>query len=53
MTVNERLFASGLLSAFDGAVAAGDEVGVRRILDEVFVTGSDADAVVAAALRPA
>lgn len=51
MTVNERLVASGLLSAFDGAVAAGDEDGIRRILDEVFLTGPDVDTVVAAVLK--
>lgn len=51
MTVNERLFAAGLLAAFDDAVAAGDEHRLRKVLAEVFLTGKDADAVVASVLR--
>ncbi len=35
MTVNERLFATGLLSEFDDAVARRDLIDVRRILEFV------------------
>jgi hypothetical protein len=53
MTVNERLFAAGLLSAFDRAVASADEDDLRRILAAVFLEGANADAVVEAVLRNA
>ena len=37
MTVNERLFATGQMTAFDAARAAGDQEGLRKILRSVHV----------------
>ncbi len=54
MTVNERLFAAGLLVDFDAAAAARDEAGLRRLLVAVHVPDPDIEAIVRAALnRPA
>jgi hypothetical protein len=50
MTVNERLFAAGLLPAFDAAVASRDEDRLRSLLGEVFLHDADADAVVRSVL---
>jgi hypothetical protein len=50
MTVNERLFAAGLLPAFDEAVAARDQDRLRTVLAEVFLLGADADAVIRSVL---
>lgn len=38
MTVNERLYVSGLTIEFDNAVARKDADGVRRILESVELT---------------
>jgi hypothetical protein len=46
MTVNERLYAAGLLQAFDSATARRDETELRRILASVFLTESDISAIV-------
>jgi len=46
MTVNERLYAAGLLQAFDSAKARRDETELRRILASVFLTESDISAIV-------
>jgi len=40
MTVNERLYVSGLLPKFDEAVAAKDIERVKRILRDVDITDS-------------
>ncbi len=54
MTVNERLFAAGLLGDFDAAAAARDEAGLRRLLVAAHVPDPDIEAIVRAALdRPA
>ncbi|QJB69908.1 hypothetical protein [Parasphingorhabdus halotolerans] len=37
MTVNERLFASGLLDDFDRALAKGDKAAIEDILEQVDV----------------
>jgi hypothetical protein len=50
MTANERLFAAGLLPAFDAAVASGYEDRLRSLLGEVFLRVADAEAVVRSVL---
>ena len=42
MTVNERLYAAGLLEAFDAAVERGDKDEVIRLLQEVHLSPQDA-----------
>ncbi|QUL37622.1 hypothetical protein [Erythrobacter sp. JK5] len=37
MTVNERLFASGLLDDFDRALSNGDKAAIEEILEKVDV----------------
>ncbi len=46
MTVNERLFAAGLLGDFDAAAAARDTAGIRRLLAAVHVPERDTAAIV-------
>ncbi len=54
MTVNERLFAAGLLGDFDAAAAARDRAGLRSLPAAVHVPDPDIEAIVRAALnRPA
>ncbi len=54
MTVNERLFAAGLLGNFDAAAAARDKAGLRSLLAAVHVPDPDIEAIVRVALnRPA
>ena len=50
MTVNERLYASGLLDAFDAAVARGDEDELIRLLESVRLSHADACATAFATL---
>jgi hypothetical protein len=45
MTVNERLFVSGLLDSFDAAVASKDVDRVIKILHEVELTKDNIDAI--------
>ena len=42
MTVNERLYAAGLLDAFDAAVERGDKDEVIRLLQRVDLSPHDA-----------
>ncbi len=51
MTVNERLMVAGVLCDFDKAVADGDETRIREILESVYLTGSNADAIVRQVLK--
>ncbi len=54
ITVNERLFAVGLLGDFDAAAAARDRAGLRALLAAVHVPERDIEAIVRVALkRPA
>ncbi len=54
MTVNERLFAAGLLGDFDAAVAARDKTGLRRLLATAHVPERDMAAILRTVLnRPA
>ena len=54
MTVNERLFAAGLLDDFDAAAAARDKAGPRSLLAAVHVPDPDIEAIVRTVLsRPA
>ena len=46
MTVNERLFVTGQLQAFDSAVSRHDERKLRRILATLYLTDSDISAIV-------
>jgi hypothetical protein len=46
MTVNERLFAAGLLGACDRAAADGDIAGLRHLLSRVHLATPDIDSVV-------
>jgi hypothetical protein len=50
MTVNERLFAAGLLDAFDLAIKTRDEKKLRRLLASVSLAKSDIDRIVQAQL---
>mgnify|MGYP003340091387 CR=1 FL=1 len=52
MTVNERLWALGLLDSFDRAVAEGDVAGLRDMLHRCFVDEPSIDAIVAKMLKP-
>ncbi len=54
MTVNERLFAAGLLGDFDAAAAGRDTAGLRSLLAAVHVPDPDMAAIVRTVLnRPA
>jgi hypothetical protein len=46
MTVNERLFAAGLLDEFDRAVRAGDVAALERILRKVQLSDENVAAVI-------
>jgi len=46
MTVNERLWVSGLLAEFDAAVERRDEVKVSEILTMVFLDQLSIDAII-------
>ena len=46
MTVNERLVVSGLMPAFDQAIARGDEPSIREILASVFLDPNSIDSIV-------
>jgi hypothetical protein len=45
MTVNERLFLSGLLDDFDKAVAERNETDLRTILEKVYFNPEMAEAI--------
>lgn len=45
MTVNERLFAAGLLDAFDRAPQRSDSVELTRILKEVALSDADIEGI--------
>lgn len=42
MTLNERLFAAGLLDRFDAAVRAGDRAALAEILAQVGIAAEEA-----------
>ena len=46
MTVNERLYLSGLLNAFDKAVEERDKEEVRGILAQLYLTPENIDAII-------
>jgi hypothetical protein len=52
MTVNERLFVSGLLGDFDEAVAQRDIAELERILRSVYLEPENIQAVISQALSP-
>jgi hypothetical protein len=45
MTVNERLYAGGLLDAFDAAVESGDKAEVVRVLQRVELSLPEAQSI--------
>ncbi len=51
MTVNERLFAAGLLGDFDAAAAARDRVRLRALLAAVHISERDIEAIVRTVLN--
>lgn len=50
MTVNERLFAAGLLGPFDAAIDSGDRQGAVEVLRQVAMSEDSAAATVDAVL---
>ena len=46
MTVNERLYRSGLLREFDEAVAIKDQKAVRKILEQIYLTPENVEAII-------
>jgi hypothetical protein len=46
MTVNERLFAAGLIEAFDAAIACQNRTKIVQILDGVGLTRDDVEKIV-------
>jgi hypothetical protein len=52
MTVNERLFAAGLLDEFDRAVRAGDVATLEGILRRVQLSDENVAAVIKKVLPP-
>jgi hypothetical protein len=46
MTVNERLYLSGLFDEFDIAVATRDEEKLREILKQIFLSEENINAIV-------
>ena len=46
MTVNERLFVSGLFDEFDKAVNERDENAMRAILEQVYLTSENIKAII-------
>lgn len=51
MTVNERLYLSGLLNTFDEAVEERDKEKVRDILEQVYLTPENIDAIILGAFE--
>lgn len=47
MTVNERLWVSGLMESFDEAVTANDEAKMRSILKKVYLSSDSIEAILA------
>jgi hypothetical protein len=52
MTVNERLWAAGLMDSFDQAVARRDRVELQNILKQVYVPSRDAEVIINQVLEP-
>jgi hypothetical protein len=52
MTVNERLWAAGLVDSFDRAVARKDRAELQNILKQVYVPSRDAEVIINQALEP-
>jgi hypothetical protein len=52
MTVNERLWAAGLMESFDQAVARKDRVELQNILKQVYVPSRDAEVIINQVLEP-
>lgn len=46
MTVNEMLFAAGLLGDFDEAVARRDELELRSMLEKIYLGSKDIEAII-------
>ena len=46
MTVNERLYLSGLLNAFDEAVEERNKEKAKGILEQVYLTPENIDAII-------
>lgn len=46
MTVNERLYLSGLLDAFDKASAQGNKVELKTILEKVYLSPEAIEAII-------
>jgi len=46
MTVKERLYLSGLMDAFDAAVAARDRLRMSEILEKVYLSQANIDAII-------
>lgn len=45
MTVNERLYLSGLLEPFDSALAKNDKPAARAILEQIYLTPENIEAI--------
>jgi hypothetical protein len=52
MTVNEKLFATGLVDSFDQAVAGENRMDLQNILKQIYVHSDDADMIINQVLRP-
>jgi hypothetical protein len=52
MTVNERLFAAGLLGAFDAAVKAHDVARLRGLLSQVYLSHDEIEPILDEVLAP-
>ncbi len=52
MTVNERLWAAGLMDSLDRAVARKDRAELQNILKQVYVPSRDAEVIINQALEP-
>ena len=51
MTVNERLYVSGLFDEFDKAVNERDENVLRAILEQVYLTSENIEAIIRSEFR--
>lgn len=50
MTVNERLFACDLLGDFDQAVARQDKSELRSMLEKIYLSSEDIEAIIISVL---
>ncbi|MGI8544147.1 MAG: hypothetical protein ACR2MD_11825 [Aridibacter sp.] len=51
MTVNERLFLSGLINEFDEAVAQKDELKLKSILENIYLSQENIQIIVEQELK--